>query len=295
MSESSHWGNTLNTNRSMCKAMRWPPQSIIILTSEIILALPGKLLREPVSLSLVWKRTCAQMKNHVSTTDLEGTGSVWWLTQSLLNLNPIAIWCPFGPCEIICWSLSSCDERKDPATNSSIMISTNRPTSEDNRRAEQPARQNWALWCDTSELGSPSLGSPQEGNLLCLYLLRKYHHLEVPNVHDHPARGTQDSVRDLLQTTVAENGTLSLVPSVSVSAGRWTKLAHSAHDCPLTHPWFHSAILFLRPTCARAALGIKWGFYYLLFGRFSAFLVALSDSPGTKVRSDLFLGPWWHL
>lgn len=52
MLESSHWVKTLNKNGTMHKAMEWPLLSLIILTSEMILEIPGKLVGEPAGLSL---------------------------------------------------------------------------------------------------------------------------------------------------------------------------------------------------------------------------------------------------
>lgn len=139
-----------------------------------------------------------------------------------------------------------------------------------------------------------SLEPQQKGNLLCLYLLHKYIHLEVPNDHDCSVHFCKTLVRDLLHPSVAKNQTPPIVPVVSASLRHWTKLTPSPHECSVIHPHSHSASQCVCLTCGKH-LEPKEGFHCHFPGIFSAFLVALSDIPGINVRSDLFLGPCWHL
>lgn len=86
-----------------------------------------------------------------------------------------------------------------------------------------------------------------------------YHHHAIPA--DQLMGWNMD--RDPLQTTAAENGAPLLVLTASTISEHSTQLAPSVHEHPLTHPWSHSSIHFLCPTCGKEALGITWGF--LLF------------------------------
>lgn len=79
-------GKDLDKTKTVRKALRQPLHSMIILTSEMILELPGKLVREPD-----WYENPphAQMTNHVSTTDSEvAGGSFWWFNAEPFKLEP---------------------------------------------------------------------------------------------------------------------------------------------------------------------------------------------------------------
>lgn len=148
------------------------------------------------------------MTSLISSINIEGAGG--WL-QSLLNLNPIAVWCLVGPCDNLFWSLSTYDQRNGPLKIPVPRLALNEPSSQNKRRAEQPARQSWVIWRDTSEIGSPSLDREHEGNLPCLHPVRGCHCHAVPA---DQLKGCKTD-RDPLQTTGAENGTPPPVPTVS--------------------------------------------------------------------------------